>query len=545
MVTAAMACAAEQAFRKAWERARERARERAARLGQPVLAVCALPLEGPPPHPAAAFAQARRLASTAALWHPPTGAAWVAVGEAWRHAWPAAGAAPGMEGHTAWGATGAAEIAPGPHPALAAAEEAWRRLLEASAGPAAPWAMVAAAFDLDRPAAGPWHGLPRLVLWVPRLALAVGDGGAQLLVAARALPGDDGAEVAATAALLRRWLEGEPPADDEPDAGPAAPGTAPLRPAGTEATAGEPAATPGPDGSREAWRAAVAAALAAIRRRELDKVVLARSVEVPCAVDPAAVAARLRTAQPHATVFALERDGRCFLGATPERLLSLAGRHCEVDCLAGSAPRGATPEEDEALAARLLASAKDRAEHAWVVRAVREALAPWARRVDAPAAPGLLRLAQVQHLHTPVRAELHPGVGPLALAAALHPTPAVAGWPRATALAFLRRHEPFDRGGYAGFVGWLGPEQAELAVAIRCGLLGGGRAWLYAGCGVVEGSDPDREWDETTWKLQALARALAEAGATAGPHGPDGGPADPADRGGGRAPVRPHGGGLR
>lgn len=540
MVTA-VACGAEQAFRQAWERARERA----ARLGQPVLAVCALPLDGPPPHPAAAFARARTLARTAALWHPPAGPARVAAGEAWRHAWPGPGGPPPSEPPAGDGAAGA------PHPVLAAAEEAWRRLLEASAGPAAPWAMVAAAFDLDRPAAGPWHGLPRLLLWVPRLALVVGDGGAELWLAARVAPGDGGADAAATAALLRRWLEAGPAvAGGEPAGGPAAPhGAAPAQPARAEASAAQPAPAghPGPasEEAREAWRAAVAAALAAIRRRELDKVVLARSVEVPCAVDPAAVAARLRAAQPHATVFALERDGRCFLGATPERLLSLAGRHCEVDCLAGSAPRGATPEEDEALAARLLASAKDRAEHAWVVRAVREALAPWARRVDAPAAPGLLRLAQVQHLHTPVRAELHPGVGPLALAAALHPTPAVAGWPRATALAFLRRHEPFDRGGYAGFVGWLGPEQAELAVAIRCGLLGGGRAWLYAGCGVVEGSDPDREWDETTWKLQALARALAEAGATASPHGPDGGPADPADRGGGRAPVRPQGGGRR
>lgn len=465
---------------------------RARRLGRPVLAACAVPVAAPLPGPADVYRRARRLAAEAALWLPPGGPALVAAGEAWAHA--VAGPEPGRE-------------------ALARAGEAWRALSGAAvtAGQGGPLALVAAAFDPGRPPGAPWLGLPRVVLSVPRVAVAWDAAGTRLLLAALARPEGAPDDAAVTSSLARRLLaEGVPPAS----------------PAGRSPDDGQRAPLPDPEppdsGGREDWRRAVEAALAEIRAGRLDKVVLARQVTLPAPADAADVAARLRAPRPRATVFALDRAGRCFLGATPERLLSLAGRRFEVDCLAGSAPRGDTPEEDAALAARLLASGKDRAEHEWVVRAVRAGLAPLSARLEVPGEPAVLKLPHVQHLHTPVRGELLPGAGALDLAARLHPTPAVAGAPREAALAFLRRHEPFDRGWYAGVVGWVGAADAELAVAIRCGLLAGGRAHLYAGCGIVAGSDPERELAETGWKLRTLAGALA------GDEGPGAAPGAPA-----------------
>jgi isochorismate synthase EntC len=181
--------------------------------------------------------------------------------------------------------------------------------------------------------------------------------------------------------------------------------------------------------------------------------------------------------------------------------------------LAGSAPRGRTPAEDERLARALRESKKEQAEHDVVRRAVLEALAPVCESLDAPEAPGLLRLDGIQHLHTPVTGELRAGADGelLALAGRLHPTPAVGGAPSAAARAFLADHEGLDRGGYAGGVGWLGASgDGELMVALRCALLEGRRATLLAGAGIVAGSDPDAELAETCLKLRAALAALVD-----------------------------------
>ena len=177
--------------------------------------------------------------------------------------------------------------------------------------------------------------------------------------------------------------------------------------------------------------------------------------------------------------------------------------------IAGSAPRGIDAEEDARLAAGLLASDKDREEHAVVVAMLRDALGPIVERLDVAPEPGILALRDIQHLVTPMEGLLREETGILALAERLHPTPAVGGEPRGAALDLIAEHEGFDRGWYAGPVGWLGADgDGELMVALRCGLVDGQRATLFAGCGIVADSDPSREWEESRIKLRPVASAL-------------------------------------
>lgn len=262
---------------------------------------------------------------------------------------------------------------------------------------------------------------------------------------------------------------------------------------------------------RRAFTALVAEATAAIAAGRFDKVVLARSVAYgPVGPDDAASALlRLWEQQPGCRAFAASRNGSTFLGASPERLARVAQGVAAVDCLAGSAARGADPLSDERLAADLLASGKDLAEHGYVVRQVADGLRALGLVPQVPQRPAVMRLSGVQHLHTPVRAPLADGIGLLEVAQALCPTPAVGGAPRSPALAWLERHEKLERGWYAGAVGWLDVGgDGELSVAIRSALLSGGLAEVFAGCGVVEGSDPEHEFRETELKLQPMLRAL-------------------------------------
>lgn len=264
-----------------------------------------------------------------------------------------------------------------------------------------------------------------------------------------------------------------------------------------------------PDG--DAWREAVRAATDAIGRGALLKVVLAREVVARAedVIPPGEALRRLRDAYGGCTVFAFERESATFLGATPERLVRLDGRSVRAACLAGSRRRGATPEEDEALGDALRADRKERFEHALVVRALRDALEPLCDALDLPDEPELLRVRNVQHLYTPVKGVIRDDGTVLDLVARLHPTPAVGGVPRQAALEVIRQSEPFDRGWYAGPVGWIdGAGSGEFVVALRSALLSNDEARLYAGCGIVAGSDPGREWDESNVKLRAMRWAL-------------------------------------
>lgn len=254
---------------------------------------------------------------------------------------------------------------------------------------------------------------------------------------------------------------------------------------------------------REAWDAAITAALEQIGAGALDKVVLARVIDVGAAQPfvERAVLKALEARHPQCWTFLVRgRDGRAFVGASPETLCEVRGGALAADALAGTSAPGQ--------GGALLDSDKDRREHAAVVDGIREALAPWVDALECPDAPVVKTLANVEHLFTPIRAQLRPGVEALEVAKALHPTPAVAGRPRASALAWLAAHEGFARGWYTGAVGVRGPEGLTLCVALRSALLDGAKAQVFVGAGVVAGSTADSEWIETSRKARAVRPAL-------------------------------------
>jgi isochorismate synthase len=262
----------------------------------------------------------------------------------------------------------------------------------------------------------------------------------------------------------------------------------------------------------DAYRAAVAEVVAKIRRGELRKVVLARTIEVTAEreLDPKLLAGRLRAVDPDAYTFAVPTDEGVLVGASPELLVSRRGHEVRSNPLAGSAPRSGDPEEDRANADALTGSSKDREEHTIVVDAVAETLRPFCEELTWDPEPVLRETPNVWHLSTNFRGALRdPAPTALDLVAALHPTPAVAGEPREAALATIAELEPFDRGRYAGPVGWVDAEgDGEWAIALRCAELRGKNAVLYAGAGIVADSDPARELDETERKFRAFLDAL-------------------------------------
>jgi menaquinone-specific isochorismate synthase len=260
------------------------------------------------------------------------------------------------------------------------------------------------------------------------------------------------------------------------------------------------------------WSAAVATAVGRIGAGELAKVVLARDLLVSSDVplDPRRMLRRLADRFPDCWTFSV--DG--LLGATPELLLRRDGRQLSARVLAGTAPRGAGAA-DERLAAALLHSAKDRAEHALAVDSLVRALEPYCATLDAPEEPELLTLANVRHLATDVtgtqrRSGSRARAGLLELVGAVHPTAAVCGTPTADAAAMIAELEGMDRGRYAGPVGWLDSRgDGEFGLALRCAeLTGDSGARLFAGCGIVAGSDPAAELAETQAKFAAFQAAL-------------------------------------
>jgi len=256
------------------------------------------------------------------------------------------------------------------------------------------------------------------------------------------------------------------------------------------------------------WCATVADAVALMRAGELDKVVLAREVfvEADAPIDVVDVLRRLRAAYPSAFVFAV--DG--FVGASPELLVSRAGDVVRSQPMAGTTARTGDPAADARLAASLLASAKDRAEHQITIDTVLDALLPFCSYVDSEPEPSIVTLANVQHLASLCEGRLSsPPASVLELVAALHPTPAVCGHPRRAALDVIARLEGFDRGRYAGAVGWVDRNgNGRFAVSIRCADVDGTVARLVAGNGIVADSDPLTELAETRAKLNALLSAL-------------------------------------
>jgi isochorismate synthase len=259
------------------------------------------------------------------------------------------------------------------------------------------------------------------------------------------------------------------------------------------------------------WASRVEHALAAIKWPILEKLVLTRRIELELGREASLdrVLPWLVARYPEAAVFAVRRQDTTLVGASPERLLGLDHGLVVADALAGSAPRAAAASADAKLGASLLGDPKELIEHAVVVRYILAALEPLCTGLVASHAPSLLRLPHVQHLASHVHGRTKPGVNVFDLLERMHPTPAVGGAPREAALAWLRNHGETDRGWYTGGVGWLDDAGGDIWVALRCATLQGRVASLYAGAGIVAGSNPTQELRETDWKLQAMLEALA------------------------------------
>jgi salicylate biosynthesis isochorismate synthase/menaquinone-specific isochorismate synthase len=260
------------------------------------------------------------------------------------------------------------------------------------------------------------------------------------------------------------------------------------------------------------YEEAVERAVERIRAGEFEKVVLAREVQVeaPAEHDPAAIFGVLREGFPSCFVYAVGRGDATFIGASPELLVRRDGQRASTVSLAGSIRRSADPSVDDHLGERLLRSAKDRHENQIVARRIARALDPYSVWVTVAPEPVVIRVANIQHLAAPIRAQLAGPVGAIELAGALHPTPAVGAEPAAVAERTIPALEGMDRGWYAGTVGWSDlTGDGEFLVALRCALLRGRAASCYAGAGIVDDSDPAAELAETEVKLGALLPVLS------------------------------------
>ena len=264
-----------------------------------------------------------------------------------------------------------------------------------------------------------------------------------------------------------------------------------------------------------AYRAAVGAAVARMNNGELDKVVLARLLharyETP--LNLSQVLANLLDQQPRAYVFSarLPESDNYLMGASPELVFRSEAGSFTTFPLAGTANRATAgdPTEDAQLGEELMRSAKDRAEHATVVEDIRERLAPVAEELLVPAVPQLVATPQLWHLGTEITGRLAPGMSSLDGARAIHPTPAICGSPRETALRLIDELEDFDRGFFGGLVGWMDPQgNGEWALVLRCAELSETSATLFAGAGIVKASQPEKEHAETGSKLGSFGRAL-------------------------------------
>lgn len=257
---------------------------------------------------------------------------------------------------------------------------------------------------------------------------------------------------------------------------------------------------------REAWEKSVTQILRRIRVGDVTKVVLARAKRFP-AVDPVRLLDALPT-DPGTHRFLFEPEpGHAFVGATPELLVRVAGGQAETVALAGTAARGEDSMQDSVCARGLVESPKDNLEHGLTVTWLDERLAAAGAVQVAHAKRRLRRLGHVQHLETPITAQLPPGVHVLDIAQELHPTPAVGGVPPREALGLIAKLETTPRGWYAGGVGYFGPSgEGTLLTAIRSALVTTKGLWAYAGAGIVAGSDPTAEWEETRLKMRLMAQ---------------------------------------
>jgi menaquinone-specific isochorismate synthase len=379
---------------------------------------------------------------------------------------------------------------------FAEVEREWRRIaddaLVSEGAPAWAGPLFFGGFSFDPHArkTALWRNVPHTRFVVPVYMLTVADGQCWLTVN-RLVPADG--EVEEPAAIDPAHL-GRAPRPERP-------GVRSIREEEID-----------PSG----WMKAVEEAAAAIRGRRLEKVVLARELRLYAdqPFDAASILERLYANHPNTYVFAFEFGEECLIGATPERLVKSSGKRLLTTCLAGSIARGRTEAEDAALGMELFNDRKNQHEHALAVRMVGETMRRFCVSVDVPDRPILYKLNNIQHLYTPVGGEAKEGVTILNVLEALHPTPALGGYPQRDAVEEIRRLERLDRGWYAAPIGWMNREMdGEFAAAIRSALLQGKEASLFAGCGIVGDSDPLSEYQETVLKFQPMLTAIRASGA--------------------------------
>jgi len=363
-------------------------------------------------------------------------------------------------------------------------------------------------FRADHEAVGVWSEFPSWLFHVPAFELE-GDGSGDAWLRARTMVEDEGdADVFGRLRHRAEALRAE---------------LATLADFSTPETPARGRATPT---DRESWEEAVTAALEAIRSSTLSKAVLARTLDVDLdsVIDPVDVVARLWAVNRGSHVFLFEPSpGSALVGAAPETVATLRDGVFHATAVAGSIGRGGSPREQAELAATLLASDKDRVEQRIALDDMVARLQTMAHQIRTDPQPHVLTLARIQHLETEIRASLPEGVGVLDVLRLLHPTPAVCGLPRDAAMAFLSEEEPFERGWYAGPVGWFDAEgNGVFAPALRTGVSTGSGWRLFAGAGIVDGSVPALEWEETAIKFELMLEALRSSGAALDPtSGPD------------------------
>ncbi|HIC81371.1 MAG TPA: isochorismate synthase [Kiloniellaceae bacterium] len=371
---------------------------------------------------------------------------------------------------------------------------AWHRLDPENSG-ALPLFFCAYAFDPDDPMKGRWSGLPNSLLCLPELLLERRGNDYHITFSAHTQRSD-------LALIEARWRELMERLVTALAQGPSRAGRrTPLIRVRQEPTAQE-------------WLELVKRAIRDIDTGRLEKVVPARCIEVQAArrLDPSRLMAVLDCLYPTARLFGMGRAGKSVVAATPERQILLQDSEVTCDAIGGTIHRAAGEAEDRVLGEQLLNSPKMRREHAFVIEAIVGQLKPCCEEIHTPPSPALLPLRNLQHLWTEIHGRTKRDVHLFDLIERLHPTPAVNGSPTRTAFEWLQQEEPLQRGWFSGAGGWIDAEgNGELAVLLRCALLQGENALLYAGAGVVADSSAEEELAETELKFTTMLEALENA----------------------------------
>lgn len=361
--------------------------------------------------------------------------------------------------------------------------------LPAGAGPV--WA-TGLAFAPEGGSEPIWSSLPPALAVLPELSVVRSEGRAYLTASALLAPGGGADEALERLAGRLAALRAAPltPADPHPSAAVSISGRHPP----------------------ERYEHIVSEAVGRIRAGGVDKVVLARerTVEAPAAIDPAAMVGALRGLFPSCFCFCFGTPEAAFVGASPELLVRRSGPVAATVALAGTTSRSADPAVDDHLGEAMLRSPKVRDEHGIVARRIERSLRPHSVWVHAEGEPFVVKVGNLQHLATPIRAQLAESNSAIELAGLLHPTPAIGGEPREAALELIAELEGIDRGWYTGPVGWMdAAEDGEFCVGLRSALLRDREAHLFAGCGIVADSEPAAELQESELKFEALLPLLA------------------------------------